>query len=98
MPPTDATDLWRDYQAAVERFYDQLKVNKDLRDYDFKKNLEMKQLLIEEAEKLEEEADVVTAFRRLQDLHEKMARCRSCGQGTARRDMEPLQGSLRDNQ
>ncbi|WP_279159240.1 DUF349 domain-containing protein [Muribaculum intestinale] len=84
VPPTDATDLWRDYQAAVERFYDQLKVNKDLRDYDFKKNLEMKQLLIEEAEKLEEEADVVTAFRRLQDLHEKW------------RDVGPVAKELRD--
>ena len=84
VPPTDATDLWRDYQAAVERFYDQLKVNKDLRDYDFRKNLEMKQLLIEEAEKLEGEADVVTAFRRLQDLHEKW------------RDVGPVAKELRD--
>ena len=46
VPPTEQTDLWRNYQTAVERFYDQLKVNKDLRDYDFKKNLEIKQLLI----------------------------------------------------
>ena len=65
------TDIWRSYQAAVERFYDQLKVNKDLRDYDFKKNLEQKQLLIDEAEKLVDEHDVITAFRRLQELHEK---------------------------
>lgn len=71
VPATDITDIWRSYQAAVERFYDQLKVNKDLRDYDFKKNLEQKQLLIDEAEKLVDEHDVITAFRRLQELHEK---------------------------
>ena len=71
VPATDITDIWRSYQAAVERFYDQLKVNKDLRDYDFKKNLEQKQLLIDEAEKLVAEHDVITAFRRLQELHEK---------------------------
>lgn len=71
VPPTDMTDIWRNYQAAVERFYDQLKVNKDLRDYDFRKNLDQKQMLIAEAEKLGEEADVITAFRRLQELHEK---------------------------
>lgn len=71
VPPTDTTDLYRNYSAAVERFYDQLKINKDLRDYDFKKNLEQKQLLIDEAEKLVDEHDVITAFRRLQELHEK---------------------------
>lgn len=84
VPPTDATDVWRDYQAVVERFYDQLKVNKDLRDYDFRKNLDMKQLLIEEAEKLDAESDVVTAFRRLQDLHEKW------------RDVGPVAKELRE--
>lgn len=71
VPPTDTTDLYRNYSAAVERFYDQLKINKDLRDYDFKKNLEQKQLLIAEAEKLAAEEDVITAFRRLQELHDK---------------------------
>lgn len=71
VPPTAQTEIWRNYQLAVERFYDQLKVNKDLRDYDFKKNQEIKQLLIQEAEKLVDEADVVTAFRRLQELHDK---------------------------
>ncbi len=45
VPATDMTEVWRNYQAAVERFYDQLKVNKDLRDYDFKKNLDQKQML-----------------------------------------------------
>ena len=71
VPPTAQTEIWRNYQLAVERFYDQLKVNKDLRDYDFKKNQEIKQLLIQEAEKLEDASDVVMAFRRLQELHDK---------------------------
>lgn len=71
VPPTDTTDLYRNYSAAVERFYDQLKINKDLRDYDFKKNLEQKSLLLSEAEKLAEEPDVILAFRRLQELHDK---------------------------
>lgn len=71
VPPTDTTDLYRNYSAAVERFYDQLKINKDLRDYDFKKNLEQKTLLLSEAEKLAEEPDVILAFRRLQELHDK---------------------------
>jgi hypothetical protein len=69
--PTNATEQWKRYQEAVERFYDQLKVNKDLRDYDFRKNLDVKQLLCAEAEKLNEEPDVITAFKRLQELHEK---------------------------
>ncbi len=71
VPATENSDLWKRYQEAVERFYDQLKINKDLRDYDFKKNLDTKQLLCEEAEKLAEETDVITAFKRLQDLHDK---------------------------
>ncbi|MBQ9073313.1 MAG: DUF349 domain-containing protein, partial [Muribaculaceae bacterium] len=56
---------------AVERYYDQLKINKDLRDYDFKKNLDVKNLLCEEAEKLANENDIIVAFKRLQDLHDK---------------------------
>jgi len=71
VPPTEATDQWKNYQAAVEQFYDQLKVNKDLRDYDFRKNLELKTLLCEEAEKLDAEEDVVLAFKRLQNLHDE---------------------------
>lgn len=71
VPATDMTEVWRNYQAAVERFYDQLKVNKDLRDYDFKKNLDSKMLLIDEAKRLVSEPDVITAFRRLQELHDK---------------------------
>lgn len=71
VPATEATDLWQNYQGAVEQFYDQLKVNKDLRDYDFRKNLELKTLLCEEAEKLNEEEDIVLAFKRLQNLHDE---------------------------
>ncbi len=71
VPAPSATDIWKKYQDAVERFYDQLKVNRDLRDYDFKKNLSAKELLIEQAVKLADESDVIVAFRRLQELHDK---------------------------
>ncbi len=71
VPPQNAAAIWKAYQDAIERFYDQWKVNKELRDYDFKKNLAEKQLLTSEAEKLVEESDVITAFRRLQELHDK---------------------------
>lgn len=71
VPPTMVSEQWKNYQDAVERYYDQLKINKDLRDYDFKKNLDVKQLLCSEAEKLIDENDIVVAFKRLQDLHDK---------------------------
>lgn len=64
-------DIWKKYKDAEEKFYDQLKVNKDLRDYDFKKNLEAKELIIEQAKKLTEGTDIVVAARLLQDLHAK---------------------------
>ena len=64
-------DIWKKYKEAEEKFYDQLKVNKDLRDYDFKKNLEAKELIIEQAKKLTEGTDIVVAARLLQDLHAK---------------------------
>ena len=69
VPATEATDLWKDYQQVTESFYDLLKINKELRDYDFKKNLEIKQQLCVDAEALSELDDVVNAFRRLQELH-----------------------------
>lgn len=69
VPQTVASELWKSYQDAVEKFYDQLKINKELRDYDFKKNLADKQALIAEAEKLQDEEDVIVAFKRLQELH-----------------------------
>ncbi|MBQ2163773.1 MAG: DUF349 domain-containing protein, partial [Muribaculaceae bacterium] len=62
---------WKSYQQAIENFYDLLKINKELRDYDFKKNLEIKQQLCEEAEALDEENDVIAAFKKLQALHDK---------------------------
>ncbi len=71
VPQTVASDLWKRYQEAVEKFYDQLKINKELRDYDFKKNLADKQALIAEAEKLAAEEDIIVAFRRLQELHDQ---------------------------
>ena len=71
VPPTADTEVWKEFQRATERFYDVLKMNKELRDYDFKKNLELKQQLCEEAEALDEESDIVSAFRKLQELHNK---------------------------
>ncbi len=69
VPATADTEIWKEFQRATERFYDVLKMNKELRDYDFKKNLELKQQLCEEAEELDEETDIVAAFRKLQELH-----------------------------
>ncbi|MCM1076164.1 MAG: DUF349 domain-containing protein [Bacteroides sp.] len=71
VPAPVAADLWKNYQDAVEKFYDQLKINKELRDYDFKKNLSEKELLVAEAEKLRDQEDVIAAFRRLQELHDQ---------------------------
>lgn len=70
VPAPIAADLWKSYQEAVEKFYDQLKINKELRDYDFKKNLSEKEQLVAEAEKLRsDDADIIASFRRLQELH-----------------------------
>lgn len=69
VPSENDTEVWKAYQVAVEHFYDLLKMNKELRDYDFKKNLEQKQALCAEAEALDEEADIVDAFKKLQQLH-----------------------------
>ena len=71
VPATADTEVWKEFQRATERFYDVLKMNKELRDYDFKKNLELKQQLCEEAEALDEETDILSAFRKLQELHTK---------------------------
>lgn len=69
--PQHTTEIWKAYQDAVEKFYDQWKVNKELRDYDFKKNLIEKQLLLDEAVRLNDNEDIIFAFRRLQELHDK---------------------------
>lgn len=71
VPPAAETEIQKAFKDAQEKYYDQLKVNKDLRDYDFRKNLEIKELLISEASGLTSEPDVITAFRRLQELHAK---------------------------
>lgn len=69
VPAANVTETWKNYQKATENFYDLLKMNKELRDYDFKKNLEAKQQLCVEAEALDSLEDVLLAFRKLQDLH-----------------------------
>jgi hypothetical protein len=71
VPAPEETGVWKRFQDARERFSDNLKINKELRDYDFKKNLEQKELLIAEATKLNDEKDVIVAFKRLQELHVK---------------------------
>lgn len=69
--PMYETQLWKRYQEARERYSDNLKINKELRDYDFKKNLAEKEALLAEARALAAEEDVITAYRRLQELHNK---------------------------
>ena len=68
---TESSRIWKEFQITMEHFYDLLKMNKELRDYDFKKNLELKQQLCAEAEALDDEEDVLAAFRKLQELHDK---------------------------
>lgn len=69
IPPAKQNELWKNYQLYVEKFYDLLKLNNEFREYDFKKNLEIKTHLCEAAEKLASETDVVSAFHQLQKLH-----------------------------
>jgi len=71
VPAERANELWRNYQLYVEQFYDLLKLNSEAREYDFKKNLELKTKLCEAAEKLAEETDVISAFHQLQKLHQE---------------------------
>ena len=71
VPADKANELWRNYQLYVEQFYDQLNLNREAREYDFKKNLGIKTHLCEAAEKLAEEADVISAFHQLQELHQQ---------------------------
>ena len=68
VPAEKANELWRNYQLYVEQYYDLLNLNRELREYDFKKNLEQKTLLCEAAEKLADEPDAVSAFHQLQEL------------------------------
>ena len=71
VPAEKSNELWRNYQLYVEQFYDLLKLNSEAREYDFKKNLELKKKLCEAAEKLAEETDVISAFHQLQKLHQE---------------------------
>ncbi len=71
VPADKANELWRNYQLYVEQFYDLLKLNSEAREYDFKKNLEMKTKLCEAAEKLADEEDVISAFHQLHELHQQ---------------------------
>ena len=71
VPAPKASELWRNYQLYVEQFYDMLKLNSELREYDFKKNLEIKTKLCEAAEKLAEQEDLISAFHQLQKLHQE---------------------------
>ena len=84
VPQAKVNELWKNYQLYVEKFYDLLKLNNEFREYDFKKNLEIKTHLCEAAEKLAEEADVVSAFHQLQKLHQEF------------RDTGPVAKELRD--
>lgn len=67
--PSSEAEIWKAYQTTVEQFYDTLKINKELRDLDFKKNLEQKRQLIEQAVALQGEEDIIDASARLRQLH-----------------------------
>ena len=71
VPQTASTDLWKQFNLFQESFWDLIKINNELREYDFKKNLELKTSLCEAAEKLSEDTDVLSAFQQLQKLHEE---------------------------
>ena len=84
VPQAKVNELWKNYQLHVEKFYDILKLNNEFREYDFRKNLEIKTHLCEAAEKLADEQDVVSAFHQLQKLHQEF------------RDTGPVAKELRD--
>ena len=71
VPQEHVSELWKNYQTYSEKFYDIIKINNQFRDYDFKKNLEMKTALCETVEKLQTEPDVISAFHQLQKLHQQ---------------------------
>ena len=70
VPITKSNDLWQNYHHHIELFYDYIKINKELRDLDFKKNLEQKTIICEKSEKLSNDKSINTAFNSLQELHE----------------------------
>lgn len=71
IPQSKVNELWKSYQRYVEKFYDLVRINNEFREYDFKKNLELKTDLCEAAERLDEEPDVISAFHQLQNLHQE---------------------------
>jgi|AGTN01.3.fsa_nt_gi AAA ATPase containing von Willebrand factor type A (vWA) domain len=71
VPQSKVNELWKSYQRYVEKFYDLVRINNEFREYDFKKNLELKTELCEAAERLDDEPDVVSAFHQLQNLHQE---------------------------
>lgn len=71
VPQAKVKELWKSYQIYTEKFYDLIKINNEFRDYDFKKNLELKTSIIEAVEKLMEDADAVSAFHQLQNFHQQ---------------------------
>ena len=71
IPANKVNEVWKAYQTTVEQFYDLLKINKELRDYDFKKNLDQKIALCESAEALATQEDIISSFRTLQQLHDE---------------------------
>ena len=71
VPEEHANELWKEYQTYSEAFYDLIKINNQFRDYDFKKNLELKTALCEAVEKLQDEKDIISAFHQLQKLHQQ---------------------------
>ncbi|MCF0160648.1 MAG: DUF349 domain-containing protein [Bacteroidaceae bacterium] len=75
VPPEKSNDLWKSYQLFTEQYYDILKMNNEFREYDFKKNLEIKTRLCEEAEKLAASDDVISASLQLQQLHQEFRNC-----------------------
>lgn len=85
LPQGKINELWKNYQLYVEKFYDLLKLNNEFREYDFKKNLEIKTHLCEAVEKLANEPDVISAFHQLQKLHQEY------------RDTGPVAKELRDD-
>ncbi|HBG40029.1 MAG TPA: DUF349 domain-containing protein [Porphyromonadaceae bacterium] len=71
LPHAKVNELWKSYQYYVEKFYDLVRINNEFREYDFKKNYELKSELCEAAERLEEEPDVISAFHQLQKFHQE---------------------------
>ena len=71
IPQSKVNELWKSYQRYVEKFYDLVRINNEFREYDFKKNYELKTELCISAEKLDDETDIVSAFHQLQNLHQE---------------------------